>query len=151
MIRFVDLRYQGVGARFAFWDTVRDRFEIWLGFQAWDTWAAFESDCVLGFPREGESVKTALARRRALCPPWAFEPPTDEELGFREGAAESEELRLLREVEPPTRSGSTRRPASGARESTTRSYPASDSLRASRPASSATCSAAPQKRKGRGR
>lgn len=85
MIRFVDLRYQGVGARFAFWDTVRDRFEIWLGFQAWDTWAAFESDCILGFPREGESAETALARRRTLCPPWVFEPATDAELGFRDG------------------------------------------------------------------
>lgn len=36
MIRFVDLRHVDMGARFAFWDTVTDRFVDLDGCQAFD-------------------------------------------------------------------------------------------------------------------
>lgn len=41
MIRFVDIRNQGVGSRFAFWDTITDRFVEIEGEQAWDNWDDF--------------------------------------------------------------------------------------------------------------
>lgn len=62
MIRFVDLRSAKIaGYRFAFWDTVRDRFVQMLDDQAWETWAEFAADC----PTD------QLARFHALLPHWA--------------------------------------------------------------------------------
>ena len=42
MIRFIDLRGQGTGYNFAFWDTTADRFCEFFGDQAWDNKAFFE-------------------------------------------------------------------------------------------------------------
>lgn len=44
MIHFVDLRhtYEDTGAKFAFWDTVLDRFVDLGGEQAWESWDDFE-------------------------------------------------------------------------------------------------------------
>lgn len=79
MIRFIDLRYQGTQARFAFFDTVVDRFETWsTGAQSWSTWDEFIEDLLRKAPL------SYGARRKALCPSWVFDPPTDEELGFAE-------------------------------------------------------------------
>ncbi len=42
MIRFVDIRGQGTGYRFSFWDTVTDQYICINGEQAWDDWEDFE-------------------------------------------------------------------------------------------------------------
>ena len=80
MIRFIDLRYQGTSNRFAFWQTVTDTFYTLKDSQAWSRWDEFVEDLV--FEHEGKHEE-AMARFRALCPPWVFEDPTDEEEGFR--------------------------------------------------------------------
>ena len=67
MKRFVDLRGQETGYRFAFWDTVYDRFDTFEAVQAWDTFAEFEQDCTAD-----------IERYRRLTPEWAFVPPAEE-------------------------------------------------------------------------
>lgn len=62
MIRFVDVREAKVGGRFAFYDTIIDRFESFKGSMVWRTWDEFAA----GY--EGSQ----LERHRALCPPWVF-------------------------------------------------------------------------------
>lgn len=66
MIRFIDLRHHAeeIGERFAFWDTVVDRFVDAGGEQAWSEWAAF-----------AEAVDPAFAERcRRLAPSWVHAP-----------------------------------------------------------------------------
>jgi len=48
MKRFIDLRDQGTGYRFAWWDTVVDVFERHGVMQdmAWDTWQEFATDYI---------------------------------------------------------------------------------------------------------
>ena len=70
MKRFIDLRNQGTGYRFAFWDTVTDRFEQFGGEQAWDTFDEF-ADAHEGFD---------LERYERLCPDWAKQSPSGREL-----------------------------------------------------------------------
>lgn len=43
MIRFIDLRSQDVGRKFAFFDTVSDRFREFDAEQAWDCVADFKA------------------------------------------------------------------------------------------------------------
>ena len=62
MKRFIDLRGQGTGMRFAWWDTVLDRFECHSNEYAWDTWEEFLND------HEGDD----FLRYKCLCPEWAF-------------------------------------------------------------------------------
>lgn len=81
MIRFVDVRYQGLQARFAFWDTVTSRFFTYFDAQAFDRWEDF-AEAFAATPH-GQN-HDLLARHRNLCPPWVFNPPTDEELDFPE-------------------------------------------------------------------
>jgi len=64
MIRFIDLRGQGTGSRFAFYDTVRDHFLELEGEQAWDVFLEFAEVCDNANLRQ---------RCKRLCPPWAFE------------------------------------------------------------------------------
>lgn len=45
MIRFVDLRGAETGYKFAFWDTVTDKFVELSGEQAWDSKEAFIESC----------------------------------------------------------------------------------------------------------
>ena len=70
MIRFVDLRNSDAGYRFAFFDTVTDKFVEFAGTHAWDTWKEFATDY------NGNE----LNRFRKLCPEWANadEPSTGE-------------------------------------------------------------------------
>lgn len=76
VIRFIDLRKQGTASRFAFFNTVSDKFVTVDGYQVWDTWSEF---------RECAEVQGIVAgainvdRFRSLCPEWAFVPPTEEE------------------------------------------------------------------------
>lgn len=77
MKRFIDLRGQHTGYRFAWWDTVRDCFDDNDGDWAWDTWQEFEeSYCLDGGPVFREET---LARYRSLTPAWAFEPDPDDD------------------------------------------------------------------------
>jgi hypothetical protein len=62
MKRFIDLRGQGTGSRFAWYDTVTDSFEKHGTFQDWDTWDEFEEDY------EGDEID----RYKGLTPEWAF-------------------------------------------------------------------------------
>lgn len=68
MKRFIDLRGQSTGYRFAFWDTIVDRFEIHDGEQAWDTFTEF-AEVYRG---------SELGRYRVLCPTWVFMEPITE-------------------------------------------------------------------------
>ncbi len=64
MKRFIDLRGQGTGDRFAFFDTVTDRFEVHDDEMSWATWDEFTQ----------AYGGNELQRYRTLCPAWAFEP-----------------------------------------------------------------------------
>jgi hypothetical protein len=65
MIRFIDLRRQGVGYKFAFFNTVNDKFISFNGTMAWNTKQEFIADCVLN---HGEGFQR---RFLSLIPTWA--------------------------------------------------------------------------------
>ena len=68
MRRFVDLRPAEIeGYRFAFWDTVHERFDEYAGDQAWNTW-----DDMMESMEMDEPIPELIVRYRGLCPPWAF-------------------------------------------------------------------------------
>lgn len=69
MIRFVDLRGQGVGYRFAFWDTCSDRFREFDGEQAWDS----VEDFTVAFNES--SSRDQIQRFINLMPVWARVKP----------------------------------------------------------------------------
>lgn len=83
MIRFVDLRRQGLGERFAFWNTVTDQFVSPKGDQAWSTWAEFE---------EAWRDEANISRFKGLCPSWAFEDEEDDVLTWMSGVDVSFEV-----------------------------------------------------------
>ena len=62
MKRFIDLRGQHTGFRFALYDTVRDVFEEFDGEQTFDDWYDFAAVC----PKDRQE------RYRSLCPTWVF-------------------------------------------------------------------------------
>jgi hypothetical protein len=73
MIRFVDIRNQGVGYRFAFWDTTVDRFVEVNGNQAWDNLEDLSRDA------EATAAKHhLLGRLKSLCPKWASDGMEDD-------------------------------------------------------------------------
>jgi len=68
MIRFVDLRpAEIVCVRFAFWDTIRDRFVEGSTGQGWETWQEFLEDMPPNLP------ENTRARFRGLVPSWVDE------------------------------------------------------------------------------
>lgn len=70
MIRFVDMRAADVaGGRFAFFDTVRDRFVQKAGEHAWDTWADFEGSSASVAEPTGTNPRSARVTRPRLCLP----------------------------------------------------------------------------------
>ena len=72
MIRFVDLRPADIiGARFAYWDTIRGRFVEILGVHGWETWQEFVGDVRI------TGLSLDLDRFRRLTPDWAHDPATD--------------------------------------------------------------------------
>lgn len=82
MIRFIDLRYQVTQRRFAFWDTTMDEFITIAKCQAWEDWEKLEMDIRI---EHGSGVHGEHMNRYALlCPGWVHDPPTDEELEFKE-------------------------------------------------------------------
>ena len=81
MIRFVDIRTQNTGYRFAFWDTTRDKFCEFGGDQAWESAADFINSFYLA---KAELTDTkhefSIERFLSLMPNWATTPAdkTDE-------------------------------------------------------------------------
>jgi hypothetical protein len=73
MKRFIDLRGQHTGYRFAWWDTVSDEFDEFCGNEAWDTWEEFSDDV------STEHMDCLLERYKAITPAWAFEPDPDDD------------------------------------------------------------------------
>lgn len=76
MIRFIDIRSQGTGYRFAFWDTVTNRFVDLDDEQAWDSFADFEESA------KGNTIERDLQRYKNLCPEWAFNSSDNDIEGF---------------------------------------------------------------------
>lgn len=91
MIRFIDLRGQGTGHRFAFWDTRRDLFCKSYDEQAWDAVAefieAYEYDIEDYY---GDDPEHRLTRFTNLMPDWTDTPATEDELFFRDEAQSHE-------------------------------------------------------------
>lgn len=76
MIRFIDLRGQGTGYRFAFWDTITDQFFQFSGEEAWDS----ADDFCRNFTGRSSSysdtmTEDSIERFLGLMPGWAFGPP----------------------------------------------------------------------------
>ena len=72
MKRFVDIRGQGTGSRFAFWDTIHDQFETHGTEMAWDAVDEFRQ------AYQGDE----LDRYVSLCPPWAFTADLSEDTQY---------------------------------------------------------------------
>jgi hypothetical protein len=72
MIRFIDLRGQGTGNRFAFFDTVRDRFIEVGGDQVWASAPEFIEAAHLAFGQGAE-------RFIGLMPQWVAVPPEEDD------------------------------------------------------------------------
>ena len=71
MIRFVDLRDQDVGYKFAFFDTIEDKF-LKLGElkdEVFDDWKDLAEVCLIDLQ----------PRLRCLCPSWVFEETKEDE------------------------------------------------------------------------
>jgi len=73
MIRFIDIRGQGTGCRFAFWDTVTDSFVNLDGDFAWNTWEEL-------FDSGGNAAD--IDRYHSLCPSWVFDGGEDDIYAF---------------------------------------------------------------------
>lgn len=71
MIRFVDIRNQGIGSRFAFWDTIESCFLKIGGDFAWDNW----KDFILFTSNDLNPEQ--YERFKSLCPEWAFDNEED--------------------------------------------------------------------------
>lgn len=72
MIRFIDLRNQGTGYRFAFFDTVSDRFLDFGGEHAWDSVKDFTE--VYTKNSHGYDVDRLVRQ----LPEWALSEPKDD-------------------------------------------------------------------------
>lgn len=70
MIRFIDIRGQDTGKRFAFYNTVTDKFIEVGGEMAWDTLKDFREIC--GFDEPMRIFGPEFFERcERLCPDWA--------------------------------------------------------------------------------
>ena len=68
MIRFVDIRNQGIGYRFSFWDTITDKYICHNGEYAWNNWDDF-----VEIIQDDINVE----RYKRLCPTWVFDGGKD--------------------------------------------------------------------------
>jgi len=91
--RFVDLRGQAVGYRFAWFNTFDDHFEEFDSSQAWDTWDEFADD----YAHTSRTMMGDLGRYRALCPAWVFQPPQEGDEEREEAAYEKANSGVLSE------------------------------------------------------
>lgn len=91
MIRFVDVRGQGLDYRFSFWDTINGTFVSFSGSVAWDSFEDFKSH----FETASEAEKSGweLARFERLCPAWVHDGKEDSLDDFWMDKDVDEELR----------------------------------------------------------
>lgn len=77
MIRFIDLREQSTGYRFAFWCTTRDRFIQFAGEQAWDT----KDEFIESYELDSDFTPPGwrLSRFVSLMPSWVTEPQSNQQ------------------------------------------------------------------------
>ncbi|WP_286241164.1 hypothetical protein [Neptuniibacter halophilus] len=80
MIRFIDIRNQGTGARFTFWSTSSDRFISIDGEFAWNSWGEFA---------EVAQGQVDLDRYRRICPSWVDDGEEDDIESFYDPSSES--------------------------------------------------------------
>ena len=76
MIRFVDLRGQGIGRIFTFWDTSIDKIIEYNDNSHWNNWEEFKNDFIKHFGAEAQLTiegTKRLQRFKSLCPSWVFE------------------------------------------------------------------------------
>ena len=73
MIRFIDLRGQGTGCTFAFFNTVTNRFIKIGNVEAWEDFNDFRDSYGIVKPKT-ENVNRCIK----LCPPWTLWIATDE-------------------------------------------------------------------------
>ena len=71
MIRFVDIRNQGTGYRFTFWNTVINQFVKIGTVFAWENWNDFLSYV-------GSLDSEEMDRYKSLCPEWVFNNDEDD-------------------------------------------------------------------------
>ena len=71
MIRFIDIRDQGTGSRFAFFNTTKCKLIEINGSNVWDNWKEFEADSYR------ITEPGWLDRFKSLCPEWAFNDEQD--------------------------------------------------------------------------
>lgn len=75
MIRFIDIRDQGTGYSFAFWDTCLDKFCTINGYQAFDDIDDLKETFSLG----SEFLETySFERFERICASYAFEKARDD-------------------------------------------------------------------------
>lgn len=79
MKRFIDLRGQHTLHRFAWWDTVRDCFEMFDGDHAWCTWDEFVESMRAESRRYSLNLESVISRYKRLCPAWTTEPDPDDD------------------------------------------------------------------------
>jgi hypothetical protein len=88
MKRFIDLRGQGTGSLFAWYDTVRDEFKRFsYGSQDWSSWREFVHDFSDHYwkrhpgPDRGskEDFEAKLQRYKSLLPDWVPKTTPSEE------------------------------------------------------------------------
>jgi len=92
MIRFIDIRNQGTGERFAFYNTVNNKFLEFDYEQAWTNWNEFEiaflneeyRQCIQPghFLKDTPLKREELERFKSLCPEWVFDDKEDDIEGF---------------------------------------------------------------------
>lgn len=75
VIRFIDLRGHATGHRFAFWDTVIDRFCEFNNEQAWENVADFTHDFNVSGGTYNDKVRVCgIDRFVEKIPDWINEP-----------------------------------------------------------------------------
>lgn len=80
MIRFVDIRGNGTGHRFAFWNTVSNKFCEFFSEQAWDDIDDFTEAFNLAGGEFSDGVrKSGIERFTELCPDWVAVKMSDDE------------------------------------------------------------------------
>ena len=80
MFRFIDLRGQGTGYRFAFFDTRTDSFLEFGYDMSWDSLEDLKESCM-----ENHDLFSRLSR---LCPEWVNDGKEDNIALFYEGGSE---------------------------------------------------------------
>ena len=88
MLRFIDIRNQGTGNRFAFYDTIRDRFVEISSEMAWKSLKDFKYCC------EVAAEKELFERCKVLCSEWVNDEKEDDQENFWELSSDGSTKRI---------------------------------------------------------